>query len=284
MKYSSNENRAVSANEIAKIIKDLKAGATRATQAGKRVTGYVLITNRGISEAAQVRYESELPKLRIVRAKKNYGRQKLTEFAQQYGCTDQEIDHGITVLLGEALEDPNNSVTKGTLVQAFTGDRRTMRLIPHDISIASREQLLQFREKLAVHGEVIHRTVIERLQEVVQRRAFVILQGGGGVGKSLALWQWANSMVAPEPPQAGVFTYIGLASEVPERGVADIISNWRHPLSSLNRVVESCDESWERLNTSNKNTAHPLLFLGLDGVDERIETSEQRRHLENVIK
>lgn len=285
VKFSTKPNRTITETDMQEIIDGLKGSARRARRAGQAVGGYVLVTNRPIGEPARRRRDTVLPQLRLLPLNAHRARTQLERFAQAHGAEESEIEQGIPLLIGQALQRPDNEITAATLRHAFTGYGATRRLTPDTLAPFTHARVQRFRRHLHLSGEPVVRDVLGDLDRLVRVRALVVLTGEGGTGKTVALWQWASRRTAMQPPLVDALIDLRLASAVRDTLITDIICDWSNlPPGHPHRQTDTFDRAWGRLQTANPGVAHPILHVALDGLDERITTADQRLAITSILE
>lgn len=285
VKFSTKPNRTITETDMQEIIDGLKGSARRARHAGQAVGGYVLVTNRPIGKPARSRRDTVLPQLRLLPLNAHKARIQLERFAQAYGAEESEIEQGIPLLIGQALQQSDNEITTATLRHAFTGYGATRRLTPDTLAPFIHDRVQRFRRHLHLSGEPVVRDVLGDLDRLVRVRALVVLTGEGGTGKTVALWQWASRRTAMQSPLVDALIDLRLASTVRDTLITDIVCDWSNlPPGHPHRQTDTFDRAWGRLQTANPGVAQPILHVALDGLDERITTADQRHAITSILE
>src|SRR6266849_3696947 len=295
-KYSRQEQPAkIGPQELAKIIKRLKESADRAKSLGHRVTGYILITNRVLGPEAQItrntaqtanssqqRSETNriLGQLRMITPRSmSDWEMDLQGFAQTYGCLEADIRQGIDELIGNTIrrtvEKGAPSITTNDLVQSFTGSNQARQLTPTSVAEWSRVQLKDFSTNHHIvrkrEQELVRRSlVLDTISQLANEHAIVIVYGLGGSGKTVALCHWIEEFLALTTPKLqGRYTAIMAAEEIQSGCLAHLLCNWANlPFQHGWRAQTSPEHVLERLRVASQGVTHPILYLGIDAVDE----------------
>lgn len=286
IKFSARPGRTITDTDMQEIINGLKASARRARHAGQPVGGYVLVTNRPISGTARSRCDTGLPRVRLLTVDERSARERLKRFAQAHGAEDAEIEHGISLLIGQALQRPDDAITVRTLRHAFTAYEETRRLTPDILAPVAQTCVQQFWTRyLGLHGEPVARDALDRLDKEARTHALIVITGEGGTGKTVALWQWAWRRTTMPSPLVDALIDLRLASAVRDTLITDIICDWSDlPPGHSRRQTDTFDRAWGRLHIANPDVLHPIMYVALDGLDERITTANQRHAITSILE
>jgi len=300
----------ISQDELIDIVKALYKGEEKAQNMEGLVTGHILVTNRRLGPEAQElkaaaeqghydhpelykkrRYRREILKQLIVVTpmSMNQGRRMLTRFAEELGCLKrkQEITSGINELIGYIFHQSGDygsaSVTKADLLKAFTKSPEARSITPQSIVEYSSHEVERF--PCSKPSGLVRREKLDEIAKKANKRALVILHGLGGCGKTITLWQWAKELVTPTSPDVGAFTAIEPADYIPECWIADLVCKWGNlnPAKGFPRCKERHQNAIERLLIANRDLPHPILHLGLDGLDEEIGAKQQET-IKNILR
>lgn len=289
-KYSLDK-RPIGVQELRETIERLDESAKRAEADGKRVTSYMLVTNRpltGTQKGAAYYWDEQKRErdphcvLRYVPCSMEEFEERIRRFGQAYGATDKEIERGINSSIGKVFRETGDhrfraSVFKEDLIEAFTDYRDSRALTPENVTEHSRRQLCDFGTRIGLRGNPVRRQVLSNLVRDSTGRALIILYGLGGCGKTVALWQWIS--------EAGAFTTFSTAKDIPTRDwVVREICEWSNLPDTHNRRNETTEEALNRLFIANPDLNPPIFHLGLDGLDEEHNHPEQRYSASNAIK
>jgi hypothetical protein len=265
--------RAISPSEMSEIIKAFAKAKKRIETTGQSVTGYVLITNRSVSETApslkgaiETKIHNELRK--VTDARIAHWHDALACFARQFGCTDQDIVQGRQALLGRIFETTvtgaaSGAITRNDLLECLAGGMTARELTPERQAEAMKRQVAAFDVDVSL--QLVQRELLANVDAVCAGRALVIFAGAGGSGKTAALHHWAteianrssDSAAGPRPLVA-----IRAANGLPEDWLSELVHDWNPALRPSSRI-----DALERLKIANGD-AVPTLHLGLDGTDE----------------
>jgi hypothetical protein len=130
---------------------------------------------------------------------KDFWERLLRAFAQSYGCDDEEVDRGIREGIGLIMQEAGSRgtlvITREALVKVFTGYESTRRLTPTVVAQQSKRQLAHFSEQRfrpEYRQEFVRREILNEISRKAEEHAFLALYGGGGNGKTVALWHWMD--------------------------------------------------------------------------------------------
>lgn len=299
--------------ELIEIVKQLILSERKANQLDQVVTGYALITNREIGaqsekiiEAATKNQKHEqiktirktdryttitineqqkvLQDLRLITQLQLFKWQEdLAEFARQYGIQDTEIESGVERLIGKLIRQTANhgfcEVVEADLREALVGDREARPLKSNYLIEYTNQYLNSFSERrLNLQSQPVRRELLDKISEATfeRERALVILYGRGGCGKTVALWHWLDERPTGLKMAKG-------ASSVPFLWLTELICDWGNLPPNHARRSESIESALARLQIANPNESPPILYLGLDGLDEHIVHPEQERRVRDIL-
>jgi len=292
------------------VIDKLDDAANAAKRLGYKPSAYVLVTNRtlgpGAWKKARVRQLQASDDLFLVSAGSdddtkpilyvanvptiNEWIEKLEAFGRRLGATSDEIAKGINELIGQLVSDArtvDKIVDETMLIEAFTGSATALFLTSDDVTSRSHEKLANV--SLKPTQALARRRVVEKIADLSRQRAMVVVHGLGGCGKTSALYQWADETIAYADTHnfatfSGSFTHIDAADRVNPRWATGIICDWAmHPAISGRRSA-AANESLERLIIANPDVTHPILHLGLDGLDEEIRSDQRNDDVDDVLR
>lgn len=290
------------------VIDKLDKAATAAKELGYKPSTYVLVTNRPLGPGAgqnervrQLHASDDLfptgsdddtkPILYVATVPRiEEWVEKLEAFGRGLGATAPEIDKGLNTLIGQLVSDArtvNTIVDETMLIEAFTGSATARYLTSKDVAPRSHENLANV--SLKPTQALARRRVVEKIADLSRQRAMVVVHGFGGCGKTSALYQWADETIAYADTHnfatfSGSFTHIDAADRVNPRWATGIICDWAmHPAISGRRSA-AANESLERLIIANPDVTHPILHLGLDGLDEEIRSDQRNDDVDDVLQ
>lgn len=284
VKFSRQAERAIADAEMKEIVNALRKAARLFKKIGQSIGGYALVTNRPISPTARVLGKRLLADMRIVEISEPELHSALMKYAHSFGAEDEEIREGLGVTLAEALKHPNEPITGMTLIRAFTGFESSRRLIPKMLAPLTSNAVQHFQSHLRLPPVPVSRELLGRLDNLTNTRALIVLQGEGGSGKTVALWQWARRRTAATSSGVDALTELRIASRATATLITDVVCDWCNlPAGHPHRRTDTFDHSWSRLQIANPDAPHPLLCIGLDGMDERVSTVDQRQALTAIL-
>lgn len=293
-KYSrSPESHSMTSGDLKEIAQSFRNSANLAHSSGHHVTGYVLVTNRRPSPNAQratsVSSDDIVVNLRRVTIQLPDWFAKLDSFSKQHGCTDDESAQGIDRLIGQLVRQAGVGagvpVTVRDLVDAFTGCAEASKLTVESVAKQAVALLEGIRPSLGLMGTVpVHRrSLLDDISNSVAENALVVVAGTGGCGKSVSLWQWALRRTSTPSVQSGSLAALSAANLLPNSWLSQLISGWANLPPQHPRRTENADLALERLGFANQDLEMPILYLGLDGLDENIDRLEREDLIRQLI-
>lgn len=294
-KYSVS-SRKINKPELVEILDKLDKSAKEARSKGQDVTACVLITNREFTArggAAKGYWKAQEGqelgyKLRRVCVTLEDWIERLRRFGRTYGVFDHEMEHGIRELVGGVVcsvggQHLSASIIKEDLIEAFTRSRQARPLTPKHVSKHSSRQLNDFSEGLGLEGQPVRRELLDEIRRAIVERALVVLHGRGGCGKTVALWQWVQELVSLSI-SSKAFATVNVANDIRRSWVTELVCNWGElPVDSFRRS-EPIERTLERLRIANPDLPPPILYLGLDGLDEEIKQADQVHTVQEVLQ
>lgn len=300
LKYSSLSPRPpLTKYDLRNIIARLQASKEKACVHGRQVTGYSLLTNRPLNEEAKKMIESSnLPFYVTSSLPEHYWEERLQQFARRFSCIDSEIQNGIRKGIGELMLRVTNPghfgepvITREMLIELFTGCQTAHELTPNLVAKKARQHInTLFTQSfhLNIQPLLVRQSIHTQLSYLVERHAFVVLSGGGGNGKTAALWQWMDGCFTSKlPQQLGIYYSLSPSQFVQEDFFAHQFCTWANVPKSHHWRVQEPEVVLDRLEIARSagmqqsSVGHPIFVLGLDAVDEIFQEHEQHelRHL-----
>ena len=278
--------------DVKEIIDTFEESVRRANASGENVTACVLITNRrfaqGVGSGGQL-WENEKNnstrayQLReIVELSAGSFRRELEHFAMARGATEPEINAGIQRLIGQVLTQTvertiSSNTLEETLNEAFTGYRYARPISAAALSDTCQDSLREFARNLRIDAWGFFPVTRELYQEVynlAQQRALIGLCGHGGYGKSVLLWQLLSSNSTP-------IRAICEAIHLRTAWISYLVNHAYRQLPE-DRASEPYEQAIARLSIANQGSPRPILWLGLDGLDEVAE-SDQKNIVREIL-
>lgn len=265
--------RPIFPSEMLKIISAFAKAKKRIEETGQSIGGYVLVTNRSLSTSkptpkGAIEFAIQAQLQTVSDARIAHWHDALTQFARQFGRTDQEIANGRQALLGRIFETTvtgatHDAITREDLLECLAGGLAARELQPTRLAADLQQQVQGFDAD--VIGSPVQRELMFGIETACAGRALVVFAGAGGSGKTAALHRWAHEIAArasnsdkdPCPLVA-----VRAAHTLPEDWLCDIVHDWNPTLRPV-----SSTEALDRLSIANRG-AVPVLHLCLDGTDE----------------
>ncbi|MCL5952222.1 MAG: hypothetical protein M1132_10965 [Chloroflexi bacterium] len=292
-KYSADANSTISRNELKEIIKKLKSAARQAKAQGQIVTACCLVTNRRFTtrgRSSQKLWDTTTQQthsyaFRYKLASTAEWAERLRSFARSYGAIDSEIETRTNELVGSLIKQIGETqgdvvVTLDDFVRVYTGSPHSRRLTIEVTATLSRRRMDQFNQGISAiqHGNIlIERDVFQQISRASKERALIVLYGPGGSGKSVALLQMMKEVL----DQHSSCCTIEFARNIPSNWVVDVVGEWRSQSGAINN--DTPEVAIQRLVNANPNRK-PVLWLGMDGLDEGIELVDQKIYVQKLIR
>lgn len=290
-KYSST-GRKIGVAEARNIIEKLSEGANQATNQGYQVTACVLFTNRELTSrggrAARQHWESEKQERPYdLRYHKSAPIGSLTgdlnKFGQEYGLFDNEIEKGIERLISRVLLQTGDlfdrTFDQSDFIECLVGSDNAQRLTTDQICQRSHQRLEDFGNGIGINQWDRNPIQRARLHDIIEaineNRALIGLCGPGGCGKSTLIWQVLTNL---PPDRCCTFVH---AEEVLGSWIENTVHNWR---GLVGNSEDTREEAIERLLIANPGSSRPVLWLGLDGIDEGILSAERENYIREILK
>jgi hypothetical protein len=290
-KYSST-GRKIGIGEAREIIEKLSAGVGQATNQGYRVTACVLFTNRELTsrggKAARQHWESEKQERPYdLRYYKSAPIESLIEdlnnFGREYGLFGNEIEEGIDRMIGRVLLRTGDlfdrSFDQSNFIGCLVGSDRARRLTAARICEQPHQRLEDFGNWIGINQWDSYPIQRARLHDVIEaineNRALIGLCGQGGCGKSILIWQVLTNL---PPDRCCTFVH---AEEVLGSWIENTVHNWR---GLVGNSGDTREEAVERLLIANPDSPRPVLWLGLDGIDEGDLSPARQNHIRKILR
>lgn len=126
---------------------------------------------------------------------------------------------------------------------------------------------------------MVRRDLLEDLSRLTQTAALVAITGSGGNGKTIALWHWIEECLQSSlPEQQGVYYALVSAEDTTDECIGEQLYDWAHvPHGHAWRAQAQPEMILQRLHAASRTGAHPILFLGIDAVDETLRTNNRSK-------
>jgi hypothetical protein len=278
--------------ETQEIIDTFDDSVRRARGSGLNITACVLITNRRFAHdrtGEQLWQDKKIDPQRTCELREIVGispeafKDELQKFAMRHGATERQFEAGINKLIGHLIiQAVGRSIDartfKEALTEAFTNYPYTKPVCAPDLQEACQHQLDEFARSLRVdlwQFSPVQRDVFQNLFNLIQSRALVGLCGHGGYGKSVLLWQ----LLANRPNS---ICAICDGIHIRSAWIPYLIN---HEFRGLppDQCFEPIEQALARLSVANRGLPKPILWLGLDGLDE-VTHSDQRSTVREIVK
>jgi hypothetical protein len=213
---------------------------------------------------------------------------ELAHFSDRLGCVGEETEAGIDRLVGMVVRGSAGRdqvfIDKADLAAAFTDCRTASPMTLENVSTRSISQIEDFSKHLHP-GRPVRRILLDQLGSAIRQRALVLIQGPGGSGKSTALADWAQRLASSISHSNSLVVVIFSAWDIPSKLITEIVCNQfdlpeRHSVRRNDPPTLSLD----RLEVALPNPVHPVVAIGLDGVDEGASLSDQHRRVREALK
>lgn len=312
----SQVNDLLDKGDLTKIVDRFRVAAERWPTNLPPTTGFWLITNRPPNsdvETLMSRQPSErslrdlqrksqksnaedeiLRRLRIIsRISLHTVFGALTELARQYGAEEDEVHDGMAKLIGELVMHSAGGVpvpvSRERVLQAITTGEKPHRITCDQVAIETRLHLSTHATYLHIPGETggpVRRGLLRQIEEDAATHALVVLLGNGGSGKSVLLWELLHDVVGDlgSAPRACAEILPVSQARALFQSWSWIIAQWANAPEGSRRYTEEPAQALKRLRMANPGIERPLLYLGLDGLDERIATDPSHDAIASLLR
>lgn len=298
-KYSlPTSTTSVSASDMREIADRFRVSAEATRGRGASILRYFLVTNRHVTAPAKRLVQTFMPDdpnanvyscLTIAdHISLSVFERWLIDSGREYGAENHVIERGIRELIGSLISRTAHEgeplISQESIIEAFTGNASARKITWATLRSGVAEGIEQFRTRVAIGDHPVRRQLLSDIAGAAQSRALVIITGGGGCGKSAALWQWADELYRTTDETLGVPIVLDHARRVRRLWPTEILCAWGNYPVGHQRFLDRERQVAARLKTANPKTAHPVLLLGLDGLDEDLGGSDQRHTIEELVR
>jgi hypothetical protein len=294
-KFSENpQDNAIEPSELFEIIEKLNNTAQHVVEKYSCTVETCLQTNRPLSSesqeifdaakngTAQTKLDGKDLKFRRWLKQLSYDSrtfakavEALTNRAKAFGVLDAEVQQRLPAIEGELFgaisRNTARQVTLANLDSWLTQDEHPRQLCCPSTSQVMADKLNDLFPIRPDDDPLLPRSALSALQSCFEKPLIHIF-GDGGVGKTAIAMQYLRSILRDTPPPFVGATHI---IDIDERWVGSLYTTWRNSRND-NLTKESLDTLINRLELSVSAPQRPMLFLLVDGIDER--DREQARH------
>ncbi|GER86518.1 hypothetical protein KDW_06800 [Dictyobacter vulcani] len=207
----------------------------------------------------------------------------LRSFANDYGVSEEEFERGLYRLIGMLVERATKHyaqpIYEEDLVKAFCSYahlRKLTRTAIREYTSYSRKDVMHI---LGLREMPVQRTaLLEKAMIMLKQHSFLIFQGPGGSGKSVLAWHVLQNILEEVDEKGGAATaFIPLRSV---QSLSWIVGEWMGVPEE--KRTEPMEQVIQRIMIANPNV-HPVLCLGIDGLDEKNEMTHGYEPLRQII-
>ena len=198
----------------------------------------------------------------------------LFAFLEGYGAVEEEAQRAINLWVGTLLlkstESADVLVSAEDLISALLGTSAGRPLKIANVLPRARDELRGFVSLFASPPpRPVQRRLVQEIEKAASEHSLVLVYGGGGSGKTVALIEFAASRLGDSNSSVGALTAVDSADRASADLVRDIVRRWAGLSPSAGeRMVDSAGEAIQRLVTANPDVERPVLCICLDGIDE----------------
>ncbi len=303
-KYSQAASPApISRPDLIEIAENMRRSANLLAARAQQIRGFELVTNRSLTgpaleileAAARGESHGELPDdhparevlaiLRVRVAEPGVWAEAVRAFGRSLGAFDDEIDRGLNMLVGTMAQRATiaslQPLVQADLFEAFVQARAARPITAARVTTLSGPELLEARSLCGLTNAPFRRSAVDDIAKAANEHALVVVDGPGGAGKSVALWDWVNSTQCSSP-ERGLAAW-RQAYRLEGGSLGRIVGDWgnwppQHPWRS-----QKADVVFSRVEVANPaaQVGRPILHLALDGLDEQLrEPTEIERLIE----
>lgn len=194
--------------------------------------------------------------------------ERIESYASQFGMLPEEVAAGTQRLIG-VLASRAASKTKRVvsieLDEALTGISAPSRLSSKEAHERMLHSIECFKDYSRVEPPLIDRRLVDEIQDAVLQHSLVIVTGGGGVGKTVAMCQTIESLSTLK--LGAPFGAIAPASTLRPNWLSRELSKWRNDLLRVS-ISEDTSVAIRRLEVATDPDTRPAVILGIDAIDE----------------
>lgn len=304
VKYSENgETARISTKELKAIVKRFAKATSEALKKNWDVSGYILLSNRGLSvpaqnllKAAHTAIKKPVAKKKKIKvgakAKKNEPWspaqkpvatrlvdwlvpsdvviENLKRFAGKYGVLDHEFDNAVRQLMAKIFNEVaalrESGVTLKDWINMLTGSRDAVSLERADQKDKQQAELAFITSYDQNPYKHLPREVTQNLFALNPQYSLFVFHGKGGMGKTASLRHLAKTQsdLTPGPFIKGV-----LAIDAMDHWASQCADVWRNAPVSTTGTIEDAIKRLQKANPDIRK--QPVLTIALDGIDERME-------------
>lgn len=208
----------------------------------------------------------------------------LKQFADDYGTSEEEYDQGVYKLVGMLVEraskHPDQPLLENDLIKAFRGHAPLRKLTIATIREYTARHRMDMMRMLGLQEVPIQRKkLVEEAMAKLKEHALLVFQGPGGSGKSVLAWNVLQNIIEEaNTSECSATAFIPLRSI---KSLSWIVGGWMGiPEDKRNEPIGLVIQ---RIKTANPQV-HPVLCLGIDGLDEKNEMVDGYSSLAQIIE
>ncbi|MGP0074636.1 MAG: hypothetical protein ACLPWF_22195 [Bryobacteraceae bacterium] len=242
-KFSLNPTKyPIGPKEFKTIAAALRKSEAECNRSKKLPTQKILRSNRLLSpraESSRILTEIKFEKYDPAKA-----RRTLQSHAARFGILEpDELHRGIQQVIGElavtSASPGSHRLTREGFDKALTGYHHPQSIFVNDAAARLQQELERQREsRLALEGShLVDRVVVEDAMAEWTNDALVVFTGGGGLGKTTALWQVLRAGVDEASSPRRLAALITAEAEMPA-SFSDLVDQWRGAAPTMSPDVE----------------------------------------------
>ncbi|WP_040769170.1 hypothetical protein [Novipirellula maiorica] len=193
---------------------------------------------------------------------------EITKIADRHGMHDHEIQAGINTIVGFLNEVARSSgerkVNRQLLLKKLVGHSDPVSLTSERSLGVQLDAVKLYKDRETQRTITIDRTVYNDIANAARCYPFVLVQGEGGCGKSVAVSEAARLNLESREHPPG-FAIVVKAAELGQTSIQLAVKSWR-------KQVENPDQTEWELSIARLRRAKPdppILAIYVDGIDER---------------
>ena len=244
VKYSADaSHNKINPSELDDISSRLQKSAKSAVNDGLAVTGFQLLSYRGLSDLAKKKLAKcrkdkttfnpkkptkkwVLAKLEEIALSEPAMKKKLHNFGASFGLRSPEIDKKIEHLTGKIFAEfarkKSHAMGLGDVRDVFLGTSDARKITRSSMGEQFKAEIAKIRSQ--VEGKHISRSRASRVLKENPTRALFVFLGQGGMGKSASLENLMKEELAAED---GSMLRAGKGADIPIDWAASCVDDWR---------------------------------------------------------